>query len=138
MSQLDKLTISRRIIPSIRPRRQKDTPEYRRTKLISNIEEQIELAELAIEGKPLELRRKRGHTTVTVRPRLWWQSDPDGTVLTQIRYNKIAINIAGRGTTIEVDGLKRLPSAFRTVIKAVKAGELDKAILSAARRSISS
>jgi len=136
MSQLDKLKISRRIIPSIRPRRRKDTPEYRRNKLISNIEEQIELAELAIQGKPLELMRKRGHSELPVRPRLWWQSDPDGTILTQIRYNKIAINLAGRGTTIEVDGLKRLPSTFRTVVKAVKAGELDKAILSAARRSI--
>ena len=136
MGQLDKLTISRRIIPSIRPRRQKDTPEYRRNKLISNIEEQIELAERAIQGKPLELMRKRGHSTIPVRPRLWWQSDPDGTVLTQIRYNKIAVNLDGRGTTIEVDGLKRLPVTFRTVIKAVKAGELDKAIQSAARRSI--
>jgi|GEM_PF-1219903 len=138
MSQLDKLNISRRIIPSVRPRRQKDTPEYRRNKLILNIEEQIELAELAIQGKPLELMRKRGRSEIPVRRRLWWQSDPDGTVLTQIRYNKIAINLAGRGTTIEVDGLKRLPSTFRTVVKAVKAGELDTAILSAARRSISS
>tara|TARA_R110002110_G_C12884192_1_gene663142 strand:- start:84 stop:494 length:411 start_codon:yes stop_codon:yes gene_type:complete len=135
MSHLDKLTISRRIIPPARPRHGKDAPEFRRNKLIANLEEQIELASLAIEGKPLELTRKRGHGAATVRPRLWWQKQPDGRICAQVRYNKIAINLGGRGTTIEVDGLKKLPAAFRAVIRAVKAGELDKAIERAARRS---
>lgn len=135
MGQLDKLNISRRVIPAARARRRHDTPEYRRQKLIANIEEQIELAELAIQGRPLELKRKRGHGTVTVRPRLWWQAGPDGKVFTQIRYNKIPLNLAGRGTSIEVGKLKRLPVVFRTVIRAVKAGELDQPIDTAARQS---
>ncbi|MFT7573436.1 MAG: hypothetical protein ACI9JL_004500 [Paracoccaceae bacterium] len=132
MSYLDKLNISNRIIPSATPSRRKDTPEYRRRKLISNIEEQIELANLAIQGKPIELRRKRGHDTSTVRPRLWWKQAPDGKVFTQIRYNRIAINLAGRGTSIEVDELKHLPSIYRTIVRAVKAQELDLAIEGAA------
>lgn len=134
MSHLDKLKISRRIIPPARPRHGNDAPQFRRNKLVANIEEQIELANLAIEEKPLELRRKRGHSTATVRPRLWWQKQPDGKVCTQIRYNKTPVNLGRRGTTIEVDSLKKLPAAFRTVIKAVKAGELDQALERAALR----
>jgi len=135
MGHLDKLKISRRVISAARPRRKGDTVEYRRGKLIANIEEQIELALLAHEDKPLELSRKRGHRVVTVRPRLWWKADPDGHVFTQIRYNKVPLNLRGQGTTIEVGPLKKLPAVYRAVIRAVKAGELDNAIAIAARRS---
>ena len=135
MVYLDKLIISNRVIPAGRPKQRTDTVEYRRGKLTANIEEQIELANLALQGQPLELRRKRGHETSTVRPRIWWKTDPDGNVFTQIRYNKIAINLGGRGTSIEVGKLKRLPAVFRTVIKAVKAGELDQAIDAAGSKS---
>jgi len=135
MGHLDKLKVSRRVIPAAKPRRKADTPDYRRGKLIANIEEQIELVNLALQGKPAQLERKRGHRLVTVRPRLWWREEPDGKVFTEIRYNKIAVNIAGRGTSIEAGKLGRLPAIYRTVIKAVKAGELDQSIQAAARKS---
>lgn len=135
MGHLDKLKIAKRVIAAARPRRKADTTEYRRAKLVSNLEEQIELANLALEDKPPQLKRKRGHGVVTVRPRLWWTMAPDGLVFTEIRYNKVALNIAGRGNTIEVGPLKRLPAVYRTVIKATKAGELDRAIENAARKS---
>ncbi|MDH3475074.1 MAG: hypothetical protein OEM59_15440 [Rhodospirillales bacterium] len=135
MGHLDKLKVSKRVIAAARPRRKTDTKEYRREKLVANIEEQIELANLALQGKPLQLHRKRGHGVVTVRPRIWWKVAPDGLVFTQIRYNKVALNLAGRGNTIEVGALKKLPAVYRKVIKATKAGELDRAIESAARKS---
>ena len=135
MAHLDRLTITTRIIQAPGARHKVETAEYRRKKLIAHIEEQTELALLALEGKPLQLQRKRGHTTVRVRPRLWWRQDADGTVLTQIRYNKIAMNLAGRGATIEVGPMKKLPSVYRTVVKAIEAGELDAAIENAARKS---
>ncbi len=135
MGHLDKLKVSKRVIPAARPRYKTETAEYRRNKLIANIEEQIELANLAVQDKPLVLRRKRGHDMVKVRPRIWWKVDPEGKIFTQIRYNKVALNIGGRGTSIEVGPLKRLPTVFRTVIRAIKAGELDRAIESAARKS---
>lgn len=128
MAYLDKLTISNRIIATAKPRRKLKTKEYRREKLIANIEEQIELANLALQDKPLELYRKRGHDLKKVRPRIWWKTEPDGHVFTQIRYNKIALNISGQGTSIEVGSLKKLPAIFRTVIKAINAGELDQSI----------
>ena len=135
LGYLDKLRISNRIIPTPKRRRKVDTVEYRRAKLIANVEEQLELVNLSIRKKPLQLIRKRGRKTQTVRPRLWWSVEHDGVVLTQIRYNKIALNLPGGGTTIEARDLKELVSVFETVIRAIEVGELDPAIATAASKS---
>ncbi|SEK18967.1 DUF6641 family protein [Pacificibacter marinus] len=127
MSILAQLDVSNRII-SARQRRKPDTVEYRRKKLIANIEEQIELATLALAQKPMELKRKRGHSIVAVKPRIWWKTTSDGSVFTMIRFNREALVIDMRGTSIEVSALEHLPEIYRTVIKAVQAGELDRAI----------
>jgi hypothetical protein len=127
-THLDKLTISRRVIVSARTRRKTDKVEYRRRKLIAHLEEQIELAHLALDGLSPELIRKRGHDEVKVRPRLWWSVDDDGHVGTVVRYNNVNLNLGGRGATIEVGPLRRLPGVYRTVIRAVEAGELDRTI----------
>lgn len=128
MGHLDELEISNRMIPAAKPRQKLDAVDHARKKLVANLEEQIELARLAIEGEPLQLRRKRGHNVVTVSPRIWWRKEPEGTYFTQIRYNKMPLNLAGRGTSIEVGPLNKLPSIYRTVINAINAGELDQAI----------
>lgn len=135
MSYLSTLKITNRVVPAARPRRQVSTREYRRAKLIANIEEQIELVQLAVDKKPLRLKRKRGREVVEVYPRIWWKTDPDGQVYTQIRYNKVALNLGGRGTAIEAGPLTELTKIYGTVIKAVEAGELDAAIEKAARTS---
>ena len=127
MGFLEELEVSNRIIAA-RPRRKTDTVGYRREKLIANIEEQIELANLALSKKPTVLRRKRGHSIVDVKPRIWWKTATESGVFTQIRFNRVALNIDGRGTSIEVSALKHLPAVYRTVIKAVEAGELDLAM----------
>ncbi len=135
MGHLDKLKVTKRVIPAALPRRKVETVDYRRDKLIANIEEQIELANLALAEKPLRLKRKRGHSVVEVRPRIWWKTGPDGKVLTEIRYNKVALNLGGRGTTIEVGPLHKLATIYRTVIRAARVGELDHAIQAAVRKS---
>lgn len=127
MGYLAELEVSNQIIAA-RPRRKTDTVGYRRKKLIANIEEQIELANLAIQEKPLVIRRKRGHNIVEVKPRVWWSVAVEGNVFTQIRFNRVALNIDGRGTSIELGALTELPAVFRTVINAVEAGELDRAM----------
>lgn len=130
MSHLKKLRITRRIIQR-RPRRQRaDTAERRREKLIAQVEEQLELAQLAIAGKPLRLERKRGRMVKEVAPRLWWTLDEDGGVAVQIYYNRVPLKLRGEASTIEVPSLKKLPGTFRTIAKAIKAGELDRAISS--------
>jgi hypothetical protein len=68
---------------------------YRSNKLIANIEEQIELAHFALQDRPLKLQKKRGLKVIKVRLRLWWKVDSDENVLTQSRYNKNALNLAG-------------------------------------------
>lgn len=135
MSYLDELEITNRVVLAARPRRETDTVEYRRNKLIANIEEQIELVSLVIQNKTPVIRRKRGHKVVEVRPRIWWRTVPDGGVYTQIRYNKVALDLDGRGTSIEANGLEHLPTIYRTVIKAVEAGELDLVMERAAIKS---
>lgn len=135
MGHLDKLKVSNRVIAAAHPRRKMETVEYRREKLIANIEEQIEIVQLALGDQPLQLKRKRGHNIVTVKPRLWWKGVPEGKVYTEIRFNKIALNIGGRGPSIEAGNLAKLPAIYRTVIRAVKSGELDNAIKNAVRKS---
>jgi hypothetical protein len=61
MGHLDKLDISNRVIVSTNRLKKFETVEYRREKLIANIEEQIELVNLKLLNKPIELNRKRGH-----------------------------------------------------------------------------
>ena len=128
MRKLEKLKITNRVMPLGQPRRRSDSTEYRLQKLISNIEEQIQLARRANEGKPLTLDRKRGHLIKTVRPRLWWKETPNEGVFAQVWYNKIPLKLDGRGTTIEVTSIKKLPSAYRAVVEAIKRGELDQEI----------
>ncbi|MDH3279961.1 MAG: hypothetical protein OEQ18_02390 [Gammaproteobacteria bacterium] len=135
MAHLDRLKISKRVISARRHRRGTETDDYRRNKLIANIEEQIELVQLALQDKPRELQRKRGHSIVTVRPRIWWKTEPDGKVFTEIRYNKVPLDIGGRGGSVEVGLLESLPEVYRTVIRAIKAGELDQSIRAAVLES---
>lgn len=135
MNYLDQLTISNRILPTPSRRQNKDTAEYRRAKLIANIEEQIELAQLALKKEPLQLERKRGNQIRVVRPRIWWFVDVDGAILAQIRYNKVPLILQGASSTIEAESLKDLARVFAIVISAVKAGELDEAIVSAATKT---
>lgn len=134
MGHLDKLKISKRVIAAAAPRRRIETVDYRRQKLIANIEEQIELVNLEISGKPLKLDRKRGHQVISVRPRIWWTTDAEGVVYTQIRYNKTPIDLVGKGTSVFAGTLKKLPAVYRTVIRATKAGELDQSIEAAAAK----
>ena len=131
MAHLDKLNISPRVLAR-RPRRQQtDSVEHRREKLINHLEEQIQLVELARKGSQLALNRRRGASVKTVRPRLWWEIDGEGRTVTQIYYNRRPLKLRGNSSTIETKDLKGLAAAYRTVIRAVKAGELDNAIANA-------
>jgi hypothetical protein len=134
LSYLEELVVTNRAISTAKPRRKRNLRDHRRSKMIASLEEQIELANLAVKGMPLELPRKRGHQLKTVRPRIWWQVDPAGIVHASALLNKVPINIEGRGTTIEVGSLIELPKVFKTLIKAVEAGELDQAMDVAARK----
>jgi len=132
---LDKLNISRRVIDAARPRHKRDTIEYRRKKIIANIEEQIELANLSLQGNRC---RSNGSVDAMLSPYgqgFGGPSSPTGTYSRRLRYNKIPLNILGRETSIEVGHLKRLTSVYKTVIRAIGAGEIDNSTESAAKKS---
>ena len=135
MPHLNKLEISRRVLKPRPARRSKPSIEHYREKLNANLEEQIELVQKAIAGEPTVIKRRRGRQIREVRPRLWWYEDPDGHVGTYVFHNQTALNLNRGGRTIEVGPLRKLPAAFRTVIAAVRAGELDTALSAAARRN---
>jgi len=88
----------------------------------------MELVNLALQKKPLVINRKRGHDIVEVKPRIWWKATAGGSVFTQIFFNRVALDIDGRGTSIEVSALDKLPDAYRVVVETVEAGELDRAM----------
>ena len=133
MSHLDKLTITRRVLKPRPSRHRKPSLEHYRDKLIANLEEQIELARKTIAGEPAVIKRRRGSEVRAVRPRLWWSEGEDGHVGSYILYNRTALALKGRGRTIEVGRLRNLPGVYRTVIAAARAGELDTALIAAAR-----
>lgn len=135
MSHLSKLEISRRVLKPRPARRDKPTIEHYRDKLIANLEEQRELALNVLDGKPAVIKRRRGRDVREVRPRLWWYEDVDGHVGTYVFHNRTALKLGPGGRTIEVGPLRRLPTVYRTVIAAVRAGELDNSLRDAARRS---
>jgi hypothetical protein len=135
MGHLDSLTISRRVLQPRPSRRSGDRTAHYRDKLIANLEEQIELAQKIIAGKPPTIKRRRGREVRTVRPRLWWHEDETGRIGTYIFHNRIALALKGGGRTIEVKSLRGLPAAYRKVIAATRAGELDAALRRAARNS---
>jgi hypothetical protein len=136
MAHLDKLEISRRVLKPRPSRRNKPPIEHYRDKLIDNLEEQIEMAQKTIAGEPVAIKRRRGREVREVRPRLWWYQDPDGHVGTYVFHNRTALKLNGVGPTIEVGPLRKLPSVFRKVIAAVRAGELDQALSAVARRTL--
>jgi len=135
MGHLDSLTFSRRVLQPRPSRRSVDRTAHYRDKLIANLEEQIELAQKVIAGKPPTIKRRRGREVRTVHPRLWWHEDENGHVGTYIFHNRIALALEGRGRTIEVGRLRKLPATYRKVIAATRAGELDAALRRAARSS---
>ena len=135
LEHLDQLTITNRVAPVAKRPRKQQTIEYKRSKLIANIEEQIELATLAIADEPLVIKRKRGKSVRTVKPRIWWEVVEGGLVVAEVRYNKVALNLAGLGTSIEVAKLEELPAALKVVIDATNAGELDQSIRNASKKS---
>lgn len=137
MPYLNKLTLSDRQRASV-----KQTVEERlRAKLIDRLTEQKELSEADLKGEQLTKTRVKfvkddttGETTrieVPKKIRRWWWKDETDAVMLVIRYGNKLVQIAKDKGTIEVGTLDKLPKVIDTVIEAVKAGELDKALKAA-------
>lgn len=137
MAYLNKLTLTDRQHADV-----KQTVEERlRAKLIDRLAEQKELAEADLKGEQLTKTRIKfvkddttGETTrieVPKQIRRWWWKDETDAVMLVIRYGNKPVHITKDKSTIEVGTMDKLPQVIDTVIEAVKAGELDKALKAA-------
>ncbi|WP_321389726.1 DUF6641 family protein [Emcibacter sp.] len=114
--------------------------ESLRGKLYDRLAEQKELVEAELAGKEfIKTRRvfvtnengERVAQEVPRRIRKWFWHNGEGTWYVELRYGGKVMKIAGEKTAIEVGDLKQMPKVIATVMQAVQAGELDKALLAA-------
>lgn len=138
MSVLAKLKIV-----TLAPKAKASVEQDRRMKLVEQLEEQKKLVEGEIAGTPYQRTKQvwvdgpdGGRTRVErpVRARQWWQASASGVVQFGLRYGAVPLEMQPGKTGIEVTKLAELPNVIATIIEAVKAGELDVAMASRARR----
>lgn len=119
--------------------------EQRRAKLISKLEEQLALAEALIAGERYEPLRKvwatagNGERVRIERPkrvRPWYWVNATGCFFS-VYYGSKLLKLDEEMTAISLGDRNDLPDAIKSVIDAVRAGELDLAIEEVAEKSIS-
>lgn len=110
--------------------------EQRRAKLIAKLDEQLALAEAEAAGrkhvvmKQAWTRDNDGNKTRVEREKrmkAWWWKDGEGLAMV-VRYGAKPLELAKGKRALRVDGIAAVPGTIRTVIEAVKAGELDGAM----------
>lgn len=136
MGYLSKL----KIVTATRPSKQ--TPqEHRRAKIIEKLEEQLGMAEALIKGETYTKTRRiyvtaeDGSRQLAERPKRmkpWWWHDVTGNFSITVRYGARPIELQKGRTAVEVGKRDNLVGTIRTVIEAVRAGELDEAIAAVA------
>ena len=116
--------------------------QRRRAKLVEKLAEQLQGAEALISGMSFQTTKRIIRTgtngelerlTVPKRFRAWYWHDISGVWFLEVRYGARALKLSKSGaTSIVVGEQDKLVDTVRTVIEAVRAGELDAAIEEAA------
>ena len=118
-----------------------DPVQRTREKMISALAEQKLMAEAKIAGRtfaPTHIVRrknaegKRVEIETLKRIRQGWFTDASGKVFFAVRYAGKSIEFAKDKNAIEVGELSALPAILDTLIEAIRAGELDTQLTSAA------
>lgn len=107
----------------------------RRNKLISQLHDQLELAQAESEGREyLKARRRHVKNTVTgeyseamvsKKPRAWYWTADDGKIYLNIRYGTRVLELAKGKSAIEIGERKQLVPTIEALKQAVAAGEID-------------
>lgn len=137
MSSLAKLTIktvSRR--PKLSP------AEARRNKLLAGIEEQLKVADAAMQGQEYTVTRSRwakndaGEKVRVQRLKVVraWFFAQDGGFYVQCRYGAKVLSLSKDGNAVFVKQIADVPAALQAIYAATAAGELDAAIATAVKR----
>jgi hypothetical protein len=127
--------------PSISP---VSAVQQRRMNLVRRLAEQIDLAKSQAgigEFSPKRIRTikdpetgARRQVETTKRVKAWWSAAENGKTLLTIRYGARPLELAKGKSAVELGSDKELVPVLETVKAAVLAGDLDDAILAAARR----
>jgi hypothetical protein len=136
MSHIEKLTICAAKRPVTTP-----VFETRRSKLLNHLAEQLAMAEAMVAGTTHIATRRVWRTSessdkeLVERPkrlRPWFWHDNAGKLILEVRYGATALELTKGKRAIEVGSRDKLVTTIKTVIEAVKAGELDPPIETAA------
>ncbi len=115
-----------KLVSAVRPTFQ-DPVTLKRSKFISKVSEQLEIANLLMKGEqipftsfndPVSLRRPR-----KVSP--WWWTDKDGKYLMTIKYGSKVIELAKGKPAVQAETLDQIIEVLKSLKLATSNGELD-------------
>ena len=115
-----------KLVSAVRPTFQ-DPVTLKRTKFISRVSEQLEIANHLMKGEqipftsfndPVSLRRPR-----KVSP--WWWTDKDGKYLMAIKYGSKVIELAKGKSAVQAETLDQIIEVLKSLKLATSNGELD-------------
>ena len=140
MTTLKKLELSNRT-----QTKAKINPVVRsRTKFAAALQTQISIVEAEAKGETYTVDRQRWKTmddgsrervTVQVEPRKWFWEDEDGVTYLMPKIGVRPLEIEKGKPTIEVGAMKELVPILEMMVRATKAGEIDKQIAAANSRT---
>lgn len=109
-----------------------------RTRLIGNLGEQLKAAEAMVNGTEYRVKRHRWEVIeatgekvrkeIEVPIRKWYWRDPHGQVRFCLKVGNKRLPLKGNDTNVVVGDDVKLPTIIKACMKAVEAGEVDKAI----------
>ena len=115
-----------KLVTAVRPTFQ-DPVALKRSKFISRVSEQLEIANLLMKGEqipftsfhdPVSLKRPR-----KVSP--WWWIDKDGKYLMTIKYGSKVIELAKGKPAVQAETLNQIIEVLKSLKLATSNGELD-------------
>lgn len=136
MAHLTKLTIS-----SATRQISTNPVESRRAKLLEKLDEQLAMATAFVANQPYSATRKvwavdeQGNKQRVDREKrlsAWYWHDATGKFMFKLRYGARRLELAKGKHAIDVGPKDQLVAVIKTVIEAVKSGELDAALTGAA------
>lgn len=126
---------SLKLVSAVRESNQ-DVVLIRRQKMVTKLNEQLEMAKCFKSGSKYEVKRVRKERddlsgellTIQTSKRLrqmWFTNAESGKICIQLRYSSKVIDLAKGKNSVEVTNADELISAFGTLLTAVEVGELD-------------
>ena len=115
-----------KLVSAVRPTFQ-DPITLKRTKFISRVSEQIEIANHLMKGEQIPFTIF--HDSVSLkRPRKvspWWWTDKDGKYLMAIKYGSKVIELAKGKPAVQAETLDQIIEVLKSLKLAASNGELD-------------